>query len=226
MITPKESPSREVLDRIASDYRRQGYEVFVEPRGADLPDFLSDATPDLIARRHDKNLVVEVKRFTRDVDQVQLKTIAQRIAKEPGWQFVLMAPGAADENGPSDVTTIDEAGVRELLREANAVSQLDVPAAALLCAWAAAEAAARLLITRSGIRVPRSDTATLMRSLVSEGMVTDDDFRLLNDAYSLRSSIAHGRSPVRNERANHVKQTTRALIAFASRMLTELPTAA
>src|SRR5207302_1651701 len=103
-----------------------------------LPDFLTGATPDLIARRPGGSLVVEVKRSPTDVDHAQVQAIAQRIAKEPGWQFVLMAPGAPDENDPADITKVDEAAIRELLREASAVSQLDMPAAALMCAWAAA----------------------------------------------------------------------------------------
>jgi uncharacterized protein YutE (UPF0331/DUF86 family) len=226
MITPRESPSRTVLDRIASDYRRQGYEVVVEPRGADLPDFLVGATPDLIARRQDRNVVVEVKRSPKDVDRNQVEAISQLIAKQPGWQLVLMAPGMPDEIDPAELTTVDEAAIRELIREADAVSQLGMPPAALMCAWAAAEAAARLLVTRSGIRSQRSDTASLIRTLVSEGMVTDDEFRLLNDSYRFRSAIAHGRSPIRDEVAHYAKQVTQELIAFASRMLTELRTAA
>ena len=226
MTTPKESPSRVVLERIASEFRLQGYDVLVEPRGSELPAFLADATPDLIAHRENEHLVIEVTRSPKDADREQLGIIAERIARQAGWQFVLMAPRAQEETDTSELTTADESAIRELLKEADAISQLDMPAAALMAAWAAAEGAARLVITRSGIRVSRSDTASLVRTLASEGLITDDDFRLLNDAHRLRSAIAHGRQPVRGDAVSRAQKSTQDLIQFASRMLTELRSAA
>ena len=226
MITPKESPSRVVLERIASEFRLQGYDVLVEPRGSELPVFLADAMPDLIAHRENEHLVIEVKRSPKDADREQLRILAERIAQQAGWQFVLMAPGREEQSDTSELTTADESAIRELLKEADAISQLSMPAAALMSAWAAAEGAARLVITRSGIRVSRSDTASLVRTLASEGLITDEDFRLLNDARQLRSAIAHGRQPVRGDAASRAQQATRDLIQFASRMLAELRPAA
>jgi hypothetical protein len=160
------------------------------------------------------------------VDRQQLSVIAQRIAQQPGWQFVLMAPRTADDTEMTELTVADESAIRELLKEADAISQLNMPAAALMSAWAATEGAVRLLLIRSDIRVDRGDTATLVRTLASEGLITDDDFRLLNDAYRFRSAIAHGRQPVRDEVASRAQRTTQDLVQFASRILTELRSAA
>src|ERR687895_149936 len=93
MITPKEAPSRAVLERVAEEHRRRGYDVVIEPRGSNLPAFMPDVTPDLIAHRGDEHLVIEVKGSPRDVDRGQLSAIAQRVATQPGWRFVLMASG-------------------------------------------------------------------------------------------------------------------------------------
>src|SRR5947207_14926270 len=91
MITPKEAPSREVLERIADDYRRRGYQVIVGPRGPDLPEFLSDATPDIIARGAHDSIVIEVKERPEHIDPAKINAVAQRVREQPGWQFVLMA---------------------------------------------------------------------------------------------------------------------------------------
>jgi hypothetical protein len=226
MIIPNESPSRVMLERIASEFRRQGYDVLVEPRGHELPDFLSDAAPDLIARRQHENIVIEAKRSPSKADREQISVIAARIAQQPGWQFVLMAPRAPDDTETTELTMADESAIRELLQEADAIARLNMPAAALMSAWAATEGAVRLLIIRSGIRVDRGDAATLVRALASEGLISDVDFHLLNDAHRFGGAIAHGRQAVRDEVASRAQRTTQDLVQFASRILTELRSAA
>src|SRR3954468_13607670 len=118
MITPKEYPSRDMLDRVAEDYRKRGYRVWVEPREKDLPDFLRDATPDLIAEREGEHVVVEVKRSPSDVDRRQLDETSRRIAAHPGWRFVVMA--SAPDVRPDELL-LDEQGIQRQLREANSL---------------------------------------------------------------------------------------------------------
>lgn len=59
---------REELLKIAEQYRNQGYEVVFQPSPEDLPDFLKNFRPDLLARRENEAVIVEVKshflRFT------------------------------------------------------------------------------------------------------------------------------------------------------------------
>jgi Holliday junction resolvase RusA-like endonuclease len=52
---------RSRLERIASDYLTQGYEVKVRPRPSDLPEFLAGFKPDLIVSGKGESIVVEVK---------------------------------------------------------------------------------------------------------------------------------------------------------------------
>ena len=46
---------------IAAEYRRKGYEVIEQPSTEQLPDFLSGYQPDLIVRKGDEAIIVEVK---------------------------------------------------------------------------------------------------------------------------------------------------------------------
>src|SRR6266568_4860926 len=193
MIIPKESPSREVLERIAEGYRRRGYDVLVEPRGKDLPPFLSDATPDLIARRGSGGLVIEVKRSPERVDPNQLNAIAKRVSEHPGWHFVLMATepkGPETSNEPS--SPLDEDDIRQRLDETRSLLNEGHLEAALMLGWAATEAILRLIAAREGLSLDRNDTRSLLRSLASEGFIGSEDFRQLNNALRLRSPIAHG----------------------------------
>jgi hypothetical protein len=46
---------------IAEGYRNRGYEVSEGPSPAQLPDFLSGYRPDLLVRRGDEAIIVELK---------------------------------------------------------------------------------------------------------------------------------------------------------------------
>jgi hypothetical protein len=226
MITPKEGHSRELLERIADDYRRRGYNVVVEPKGNDLPRFLSGATPDIIARGATESLVIELKSSPKDVDPAQVNAIAQRIAKEPGWRFVLMATKPEQTLPGSEVSTLDEKSIRHGLAEASSLLNSGHLEAALMIAWAATEAILRLIVARHELPVDRYDPATLIRSLVSEGYIGEDAFRQLNDAFRLRSALAHGFRPSRKESAAEAKQATQALSRLSQTLLGELSVSA
>lgn len=222
MIIPRESRPREVLERIAADYRKRGYDVVVQPGGRDLPDFLADTSPDIIARRPGENLVIEVKRAPRDVDPDQLNAISRQVSKEPGWQFVVIAESTAES--PLDrLAPLDETTVRERLRQAEELLQRNYVEAALLVAWAATEAAVRLLIARYGLPLSRDDTPSLIRTLASEGYLEDDVFRRLNNAFRLRSALAHGQRPVEQEVTAEAKATAEQLTRISQSLLKELP---
>src|SRR5215813_7473808 len=55
------SPERQRARALAEEYRSRGYEVIEEPSPAQLPDFLSGYCPDLLVRKGDEAIVVEVK---------------------------------------------------------------------------------------------------------------------------------------------------------------------
>jgi hypothetical protein len=226
MITPRESPPRAVLERIADDFRRRGYDVVVEPRGRDLPSFLAHATPDLIARRGDENLVVEVRRLRRDVDPTRLSAVAERVAREPGWRFVLMATRPEDATEDGELATLDEATLRQRLAEADALPEKGHPEAALMVAWAATEGIIRLLVARHRIPIERDDAPVLIRTLASEGYVDEHAFRELNDAFRLRSAVAHGRRSLEHGFTAEAHEATRALARHSQALLRELPASA
>ncbi|SRR6266566_1862591 len=227
MIIPKESPSREVLERIAQDYRRRGYEVFVEPRGKDLPPFLSDVTPDLVARRGSEGLVIEVKSSPERVDPSQLNAIAKRVSEHPGWHFVLMATDPRGlETSNELLSPLEEDDIKRRLEETRSLLNAGHVEAALMLGWAATEAILRLIVAREELSVDRNDTRSLLRSLASEGFIGSEDFRNLNNAFLSRGSIAHGMRGLPVESANEAKLATESLLAISQTLLRELPKSA
>jgi hypothetical protein len=224
MITPKESPPRELLQRIAEDYRRRGFEVVIEPKGKALPEFLADTTPDIIANRANEHLVIEVKRAPETVDPEQVAAISKRLATHPGWRLVLMAPEPPYRGIDSDLLTLDEQSIRHRFDEASILIAQGHAEAALMLAWSATEALLRLIASRYKVRTDRLDTGALLRALASEGLLNSDDLRQLNSTYQMRSAFAHGLRPSGVD-TNELARATNGLGNLSKRWLRLLPKA-
>ena len=83
----------DIVSEIASEYEGQGYEVKLQPTPADLPDFLKDFRPDLIATGKNETVVVEVK--TRDGlrNAHSVAALESALRDRPGWRFELIMKG-------------------------------------------------------------------------------------------------------------------------------------
>jgi len=195
-IVPSTVPvvaERERLERIAEEYRAKGYDVLVEPSGPDLPPFLGNHRPDLIARRGDERLVIELRPSSSEAGHSQLRGLAERIERAPGWRFVLIATSPAEELLPGErLALLSEPEVEEHLRQAQSLLESGQREAALLLAWAAVEAQLRALAKREEIPLPRPETLTLLRQLVSLGLIDREQYGVLTEAYRARSAVAHG----------------------------------
>jgi uncharacterized protein YutE (UPF0331/DUF86 family) len=61
--------------------------------------------------------------------------------------------------------------------------------------WSALEAAMRVAAQRHAVEIPRPDTWSLMRELVSNGVLDRDTYQQLSESFRLRSALAHGLEP-------------------------------
>ena len=52
---------RQPLDSLAEKYRRDGYDVQIQPQPSDFPAFLADTPVDLLARKGDHVIALRVK---------------------------------------------------------------------------------------------------------------------------------------------------------------------
>lgn len=189
---------RQRLERIADEYRAQGYDVLVEPSGRDVPSFLENHRPDLIARRGDERLVIEIKPSPAVAGGDRVRDLAERIEREPGWKFVLIATSPAEELLPGErLSLLSEAEVGQRLEQARLLLDSGHREAAFLLAWSAIEGQLRAMAVAEGLPLPRPDTPTLLRQSVSLGLVDREQHRLLTEAYRSRGAVAHGFKPDR-----------------------------
>jgi len=193
METPTANLERERLLKLAEEYREKGYEVFFHPNPEQLPDFLNKYRPDMIVRRGEENVVIEVKsRSSLNSSNQDLRNLAQAVEKHPGWRFELVM------TNPEDIMYSLKA--EGSLQEHEIESQLQVarqlitqhPESAILYSWSLVEATLRLIAQKEELSLQRFDPLYLVKQLAIEGVISKSEYQLLMNSLLLRNSIAHG----------------------------------
>ena len=178
------------LEKVAQQYRTDGYRVIIEPGKDERPGFLGDFQPDLIAYGDGESVVVEVKTRPELADNHRLSYVAARINDEPGWRFDLVV--TPEENSTEDLTERSAPEIRELVTAAERLIDLKENDAAHLVAWSALEASLRSVLQKEGIDFDRKNSRYLIDTLYSHGMLSRPDYDQLLEAMRVRNAIAHG----------------------------------
>ena len=209
---------RDLLSRVAERYRRQGYEVLVEPVGDQRPDFLSTFHPGLIARRGEESVVVEVKIGEPGRSEPSLRKLAAEVARHPGWRLdVVFGQRTEGELSFESVVTLLGEDLVAQLSEGLQLCRTDHLAAGALLIWASLEGVARLVAGREGVDVsPTAPPLALVRALVSDGLIDDADYETIRLAFQRRNGIAHGFTTAPDDR-----ETFEQLHRIAQRLLSD-----
>jgi uncharacterized protein YutE (UPF0331/DUF86 family) len=193
MAARTEQLERERLLKLAEEYRQKGYEVILSPKPEDMPNFLKGYSPDMIVRRGEEAVVIEVKSRSSITTAQYLRDLAQVVGEHPGWRVELVM------TNPEDVGYI--ANVEGSLQEHEIKSQLQVarelaerhPESAILYAWSLAEATLRLVANHEGINLQKLEAPLrLLKQLATEGIISKSEYETLMNASQSRSAIAHG----------------------------------
>ena len=194
MATSTANLERERLLKLAEDYRNKGYEVSFHPNPEDLPDFLRNYRPDMIARRGDEAVIIEVKsRFSLNSSSTQyLRNLTQAVEQHPGWRFELVMTNSEDVTYSSKAErSLQQPEIETRLQVARHLATQHLESA-ILYSWSLVEATLRLVAEDEGLSLQRFDPLYLVKQLVIEGIVSRSEYQLLMDALSLRNAIAHG----------------------------------
>jgi hypothetical protein len=181
-------PEDDRLRKVAEDYRARGYEVKIQPRREDLPDFLSSFEPDLIASGKGETLVVEVKTRRELSSHPSPQALEAALQNRPGWRFELIIDAADAEL--RETLTLDQ--IRSLLETAKELQRPAFSVAALLTLWSATEGALRLLAQREHVDLESLAPAYVVNKLYTVGLLGRDQLQALREAMRLRNQAAHG----------------------------------
>ena len=212
---------QEVLTQVLQDYESKGYRVLLQPRGADLPNFLRAFRPDAIVSRGNENIVVEVSAASGTATGESFMALSEELARHPGWKLEIIWAG---KTPGIDVTKLKSPSIEDIRKELPKVRDLysdGEGAAALLLLWSLLEAALRRRLSEVepdpyGPQTPNA----LVKTLVSYGYLDQKEYDRMVQIASVRDAIAHGHSTLRVDR-----KTFDRLFALVEKMTREPATA-
>ena len=186
---------QDFLSDVAEKYRGNGYTVLVEPKGRQIPSFLSGFKPDLVAKREGENVVIEIKRMNSSLRaKNQMKRIAQLVAKKNGWRFDLVYVSSEQEE---TMKIPSKRAIEKHIEQARKTYLDGNKVAALLQAWSALEAAANRAVEEIGEKPSVSfKPEELLKALAFHGFIEDEEFNRVSKIWRIRNQVAHGQLTV------------------------------
>lgn len=181
-----------VLEQLVRTLGAEGYEVYLHPNKLLIPTFLGDFSPDAIALRKDKNLVIEVSGGSPQAAQ-KLQELSALVQVQDGWELRVVSVNPANELDLLQVQDADT--IRARIAEVKKIAGAGHPESALLVAWATFEAVARAMRTK---QFERAQTpGRIVQALASEGLLTPTEADLLRALAQKRNKFIHGELQVR-----------------------------
>lgn len=178
---------------VAEDYRSRSFEVIEEPSPDQLPDFLSAYRPDLLIRKGDVAIVVEVKTRASLAADPQVKDLAQLLQKHPGWSFELIVVGEQEKlDTPETSRPFDRVDIQKSMQTAGELLDSGFAEAGFVLAWSGLEATVRLLTEEEGVSLDRFTPLYILKQAVTNGVISRDDYNLLMSALKYRNAVVHG----------------------------------
>jgi hypothetical protein len=186
---------QEKVEKLADDYRKKGYAVRLQPSADDVPLFLRQFEPDLIATSSAGNVVVQVKAFPH-FDSEQARELAEVVERHPGWRFeVLLVNPPVAPDIPAQEDLADDEHVTRMLDNAETLSKEGHLEAAGLIAYSALETILRRRAQSAAPQIERQSSARVLKELYSIGRIHHDTFEKLLPLMQFRNAVAHGFQP-------------------------------
>lgn len=206
---------RHKIQEIADAYRSRGYEVLIEPTATDLPPFLADFQPDIIAHGPEDSVVIEVKVGTRTAASERYRELAETIRQQSGWRFSLVVVDPrSDDIAPSIQQLLTREQIVERLKNTEELLQQGAREAAFVLLWVSTEALLRHIASREGFPLERLPSSALLKELFSLGLLSRDGLDTTLRAFSIRNSLVHGfTAPELGEILGELTALTRQLLA-------------
>ena len=204
------------LQRVAQQYRDEGYEVTLDPTGDVMPSFLTGFHPDLIARRGKEGVVAEVTHKRIELaENPRLTVMADQINQQPGWRLdviVLEHETAADQALFAGIEPEDYQ-LGSMIATAEEMAASGFTQYAYVAALSGLEAVLRHLCQEAEL-YPHRTAIDCLRSIYMIDLLSRDQFIAIRDALKLRNQIVHGLVPpaLEAESISFLTQITRTLL--------------
>src|SRR5438105_1600143 len=183
----------QAIRQYADWYARKGYEVLVEPAPRELPEFLHTLAPNLIARRDDENIVVEIK-TSSPASFEKVQQLARALEHRAGWTLQVVYVDLTDPEWepPGELPKIGDLSSR-LNSLADRDADSDQGRLQFLLLWSIIEAVARHRLAKREVSpIRRISSSALIKMLLTEGFIEEEEYFKLRRGLAVRNAVAHG----------------------------------
>jgi hypothetical protein len=197
----------EKVRSLAEQYSKAGFQVSVEPDTGLLPFDLGGYRPDLIAVKDKAGVIIEVKTGSARIPVERFQSLAEEVARHPGWRFLLITPD--DIESESILASLGEFPSWRQFSECAAHARRLVEAGeyepALLYLWGIFEGALRKRAVEASIPVERFPVRRLINHMYSLGELSIAHYDRVLAALEARNRLIHGEIAKPDSRAAHAR---------------------
>ena len=179
-----------LTEKTREEYQNKGYTVL---RQAPL-EFMSDFVADLVARKDDETIVIEVSTQAGLALNTRISELVETLRTKPGWSFELLLVGEPEKlDLPPATQLLDDQEILQHLDHAVRALESGLAEVAFVTAWSALEAATRALISEEiGTNSDITMSGHVLDEAVYLGVISRSDYDDLTDMMKYRNAIVHG----------------------------------
>ena len=182
-----------LTEKTKEEYQNKGYTVL---RQAPL-EFMSDFVADLVARKDDETIVIEVSTQAGLALNTRISELVETLRTKPGWSFELLLVAEPEKlDSPPSAQLLGDHEILQRLDHAVRALESGLAEVAFVTAWSALEAATRALISEEiGTNSDITMSSHVLDEAVYLGVISRSDYDDLRDLMKYRNAIVHGFSP-------------------------------
>jgi uncharacterized protein YutE (UPF0331/DUF86 family) len=211
-VNPKNVNLEKKIKEIVEEYSQKGYRVFSNGDYINIPNFLKNYSPDIIAMSEEDKVVIEVRTKYSLSKSNNLENLANLINQQKGWRFeLIMVNSKETEDNEREDLSINE--IMNMLNEAERLLDNKHVKASFILTWSSIEAIVRNKLKSEKINSDINNPIKMIKNLYTFGLVSRDEYEFLHTQFKLRNSVVHGfKAP------NLDTQKTQALINLAKNL--------
>ena len=178
---------------VADQYRSRGYEVIIGSKPHQLPPFLAGSRPDLLMRKGDESVVVEVKSRPTMEKEERPSGLVAALGERPDWGYMLATVDVGEQlRAPKGVRAFTREDVNNCAAESERLLDAGFADAAFVQACAAADGAVRILLDEEGELLGRPPSEHAITLAAQEGVISSECYFFLRDVLRKRNALVHG----------------------------------
>jgi len=179
-----------LVKKLAQQYEKDGYQVYVEPENSCLPFDLGSYRPDLLVMKSTEDgYIIEVKTKSNYVVIDRFRELADTVAQHKGWRFLLVT---GDDVFSHEIKLLSWEQISAKQRTGKKLLSLGEVEGAFWIFWSAFEAVLRKQAEHVAIPIETLPTNALIKHLYSQGEISMEQFDSGISLLEMRNRLAHG----------------------------------